>query len=129
MANITFISYILNAVVIYLGEIVFYGDILFKSKNGLSTNFKKMGAGRMRMIFEENIMGRIIKVKVADDVLVDIKTKYFVNLKYWMLVDRLFHESFGDPSILHEIHYFDPYERKTLEEKKLLDLMREKGIV
>lgn len=46
-----------------------------------------------------------------------------------MFVDRLFYDSFENPLILQKVHYFDPYERKNLEEEKLLDLMREKGIL
>ena len=37
----------------------------------------------MQMIFEEKLMGRIIKVEVEDDVVADIKTKYYMS--YLML--------------------------------------------
>jgi hypothetical protein len=82
------------------------------------------------MIIEENIMGRTIKIEVDDEIVDVIKSKFFVNLKYRLFVDKLFFDSFEAPLILRTVHYFDPYgKRKKSEEKKLIVLMREKGIL
>ena len=82
------------------------------------------------MIIEENVMGRTLKIEVDDDIIAVIKNSFYVNQKYSVFLEKLWHDSLKNPLILDMVHHFDPYGKKRkLEKKKLADLMKEKEIL
>ena len=82
------------------------------------------------MIIREHIMGKTFKIEVDDEVIDVIKNNFFVNQKYSVFLEKLWHDSFKNPLILGMVHHFDPYGKKRkVGKKKLEDLMKEKEIL
>jgi len=82
------------------------------------------------MIIEENVMGRTLKIEVDKDIIAVIKNNFFVNQKYSVFLEKLWHDSLKNPLILGMVHHFDPYGKKRkLEKEKIEDLMKDKEIL